>query len=678
MLSKLKKLRGRGFAELADRGRQKAGAWAERAGVLGSTRMPSDDELFGLFESERITSAEQLLDNFRAIVNDRFYPSFHDPAATISVIRERFPEEEKQIICRADRVCSGVFDLLGYEGLDFGRPIPDWHFDPVSGKRSPMTHRSLISETDADQTGDKKVIWELNRHQYFISLGQAYWLTGDEKYFDIFKSHIDDWIENNPPKMGLNWLSSLEIAFRSISWIWAINFFVRSPGLQPDLFLRILKSLYANGMHLENNLSTYSSPNTHLTGEALGLYFLGLFWGDTRDAARWKETGYRILREAVDFQIRGDGGYVEQSTQYQRYTADFFLSLLLLRRMEGLPDDEIIAGKVEKLLEFLQFCERPDGRTTLIGDDDGGRLHFLDGREFDDFRPTLSLGAAVFGDGKLKHLPQDSSPEVIWLLGAEALHTLDSVSIPVETSKAFDLSGFYFLRSGWKRDSNWLCIDSGEHGFLSGGHAHADALGVVFSVKGIPVLVDSGTYNYTTDSEARDRFRSTAAHNCMTVNGTSSSVSVGPFSWDGSARCRLLEWRSDNDETKFRGEHDGYLRFGVRYEREIEVNKDWKITVSDSISCDRPDSFEFHFILSKEVEAELESGSRAVIRSREKKEPLVTICTSVNGDAGEQRLRIEPWSISPRYGKLIDSSKLLLTVRGQGNFTVVSSIEIAA
>ena len=30
--------------------------------------------------------------------------------------------------------------------------------------------------------GDVKHVWELNRHQHFVTLGQAYWYTGDEAF----------------------------------------------------------------------------------------------------------------------------------------------------------------------------------------------------------------------------------------------------------------------------------------------------------------------------------------------------------------------------------------------------------------------------------------------------------------------------------------------------------------
>jgi hypothetical protein len=179
----------------------------------------------------------------------------------------------QRLIEKADRITSGKFDLLGYRDLSFGDPI-DWHLEPTSGKRIPLIHWSKLDYLDAGVAGDKKVTWELNRHQYFVTLGQAYWLTGHDRYAQTFTQHLDSWMDANPPKLGINWASSLEVAFRSMSWLWAFYFFKSSPSLNPETCKRACKFLYLNARHLESYLSTYFSPNTHLTGEALGLFFL--------------------------------------------------------------------------------------------------------------------------------------------------------------------------------------------------------------------------------------------------------------------------------------------------------------------------------------------------------------------------------------------------------------------
>ena len=137
-------------------------------------------------------------------------------------------------------------------------------------------------------------------------------------------------MDQNPPKLGINWASSLEVAFRSISWLWALYFFKDSPALTSSLFLRALKFLYLHARHLETYLSTYFSPNTHLTGEALGLFYLGTLLPEFRAAARWRETGRRILLEQMARHVQPDGVYFEQSSYYHRYTTDFYTHFLIL------------------------------------------------------------------------------------------------------------------------------------------------------------------------------------------------------------------------------------------------------------------------------------------------------------------------------------------------------------
>ena len=185
-----------------------------------------------------------------------------------------------------DHICAGRFDLLGYTNLSFGDPI-DWQFEPLTGKRIPLLHWSKLDYLNAEVAGDKKIIWELNRHQYFMTLGQAYWLTGDERYGRVFTAHLEAWMDANPPKLGINWASSLEVAFRSMAWLWAFHFFKTSPSLSNETFKRAWKFLYLSARHLESYLSTYFSPNTHLTGEALGLFYLGTLLPEFEESSRW-------------------------------------------------------------------------------------------------------------------------------------------------------------------------------------------------------------------------------------------------------------------------------------------------------------------------------------------------------------------------------------------------------
>ena len=69
----------------------------------------------------------------------------------------------------------------------------------------------------------------MNRHQTWLALGRAFWLTGDERYRDAFVGYLNAWMAGNPPLTGVNWASMLELSLRAISWLWALHFFAVEP-----------------------------------------------------------------------------------------------------------------------------------------------------------------------------------------------------------------------------------------------------------------------------------------------------------------------------------------------------------------------------------------------------------------------------------------------------------------
>ncbi len=546
-MSSLNKLRNLSFEEIRVRGSQKVAAWAERHGWSSLTRQPRNETLLAYGTPEGIKrsspSAFEFLADFRSRSRPRFFPGLANREATIGEFQKRWPSAEADIVARANRISEGQFDLLGFSGLSFGDPI-NWQLDPVSGKAAPLVHWSKLNYLDSDLAGDKKIVWELSRHQYFTTLGQAYWLTGDENYAETFVKHLESWMDQNPPKEGINWASSLEISFRSISWVWAFYFFRDSPALTPEVFTRALKFLYLQARHIETYLSTYFSPNTHLTGEALGLFYLGTMLPEFKEARRWKETGRRILLEELERHVRPDGVYFEQTSYYHRYTADFYTHFLILSQ----ANDEVVPNKVETklkaLLNHLMYITRPDGTTPLFGDDDGGQLTMLDHKPANDFRAALSNGAALFARPDYKFIAAGSAAETLWLLGSEGVRALDNLQVraPEKQSVAFAEGGYYVMRDGWTPTANYLLFDCGPHGSANCGHAHADALSFELVANGHTMLVDPGTYTYTGSKDMRDWFRSSAAHNTLTIDGESSSVSDGPFSWRTVAGSRCLSW----------------------------------------------------------------------------------------------------------------------------------------
>ncbi len=258
-LDTIKKLKGKSFEEIRTRGEQVFSAYSEQIGISG--KVPTDKELHHLidlstFEDKNLTP-QIIFDKFYETSQSTFFPSFFAKDKTVESFSDNFGDDAvKFFIEKANKILDGRFDLLGFKNLNFGETV-DWHYEPIADKHSPLKHWKQFDELDTKETGDKKIIWELNRHQYFFTLGVAYWLTGDERYAATFVRHLDSWMEQNAPGMGINWCSSLEVSFRAMSWIWAFHFFEGSNSLTPTIFQKALKYLFVHARHLEKYLSTY-------------------------------------------------------------------------------------------------------------------------------------------------------------------------------------------------------------------------------------------------------------------------------------------------------------------------------------------------------------------------------------------------------------------------------------
>lgn len=562
---KLKKIRS--LDEALTRGGQAFAAFREQHRPAG---LPSEQKFVRLIDPLLFGNApiiaETVWQRFFSNGDRYFFPSVRQQKTSAAEFRENFGEERvAEILESARRIAGGRIDLLGYKNLYIGIDV-DWHREPLSSKRSPLRYWKEFDEIPASETGDKKIIWELNRHQHFFTLGVAYWLTGDERYARAFARHIESWIAQNPPGRGINWASSLEVSFRAMSWLWAFHFFRNSDAFTPDLFIKALKVLYCHARHIENYLSVYYSPNTHLTGEALGLYYLGTQMRCFKRAASWRKTGENILFDQLPRQILPDGVYFEQSTWYQRYTVDFYAQFTILKTLDTEPPGNRREGEFEERLrlafDHLMHVTQPDGTTPLIGDDDGGRLLPLTGAESDDFRGSLAVAAVLFGRGDYK-LAAGSLPEdVFWLLGAEGIDAwrLRCEEEPADTSAAYPEGGYFVMRDGWSSTDNFLIVDCGEVGSLAGGHGHADALSIEMAIGGRTLLVDSGTYTYHESAEMRDYFRGTTAHNTLVIDGLSSSEPGGTFGWKSRAEAELRSWVAEDRFDFFEGLHRGYER----------------------------------------------------------------------------------------------------------------------
>jgi hypothetical protein len=495
-------------------------------------------------------SMDALLDHLASRPASSFILPHESSQKTAILLKQFYPDHVPAILASADAACRNKLSLLG-QVFHFSKGI-DWQCDPVTGWCWPPLHRTRLDRyLGSTRPVDLIFFWELNRHQHFITLGIAYWLTGDQRYVDAFSSQIESWIETNPIQKGVNWYYPLEVSIRLIAWTVAFQFFRGSQEFRAKIGRAFLKSLWHQADFLSTHLqiTRFDIPNNHLMAELTGLVLVGAAFPEFRSSAAWRETGLHLLTQQATAQTHSDGVNKEQAIGYHRFVAELLLLIVVRCHQGALPHEPILEETLERMLEYVLFTLTPVGTTPMWGDSDYGRALGLEqNKDFWDFRPILSAGAALFGRPDWKFAASRLYEWAFWLLGSKGLDAWEELDChpPEKTSHGFPQAGMYVIRDAWAADTDVAFFRCGQFGLGGEGHcahAHCDLLSFVLWLRGHLLLVDSGTYIY--HGAWRDYFRLTAAHNTVKVDGREQAIPRPNFNWQQIPEAKCINWAEE-------------------------------------------------------------------------------------------------------------------------------------
>lgn len=500
---------------------------------------------------------------------------------------------------QADDILSHRFTFLNLRGVFVGHPI-DWNRDHEVGMATPRGYAGSIDYRDAALAGDAKVVWELNRHLHLPVLGRAYRATGNVAYAHAALEQMDSWIAQCPFSTGMNWRSPLELAIRLINWTWLLALIEPAGLVRGEQGRRLVYALDCQVQEIAGKYSRGSSANNHRIGEAAGVFVATSCCAALTDSARLRHQSLVMLCEEILAQNHPDGGNREQAFGYHLFVLHFLLIAAHVAKQtrQALPPEFV--SRLGTMIDFAAAVSAA-GPAPMYGDADEGYVLDLGGRD-PDGRELVSIG-----DVLLTGAAREWSEPVAWMFGA--IEAADGPRRRQGTlaPRAFPDTGLYLLQWGGREepDSASATIDCGELGFGAlAAHGHADALAMTLRAFGEDILVDPGTFDYFRYPEWREYFRSTRAHNTVTVDGLDQSVMLGPFMWGSRARTRCLEWSPEVSRARIAAEHDGYLRLAdpVLHRRELTMDAGERtFVVIDRLDMAAAHQLELRFHLSERV-----------------------------------------------------------------------------
>lgn len=266
-----------------------------------------------------------------------------------------------------------------------------------------------------------------------------------------------------------------------------------------------LSELSAHLGILRRSLETDVGGN-HLIKNLKALCGLAVFFGDE---ALLRRTLTRLARQ-LSIQVLPDGGHYERAPAYHCQVLGDLIDIAGLLAAAGYPAPAGLAAAIAAMRGWLGAVLDPRGDVPLLNDG------------FPVDRCLLALLGAGPAPAAALHLLPDTGLARISLGG---WHVLADVGPPCPRELP--------------------------------AHAHADTLGCVAYLDGTPLLVDTGTSDYAA-GPARDRERSTAAHNTAELDGTDSTEVWGAFRAGRRARVHGLTAGQDGGTVTVAAAHDGY------------------------------------------------------------------------------------------------------------------------
>lgn len=618
------------------------------------------------------------LDYRRKKIEIKFPLNPYPEEAFVNKLKTLFPQNCKESIKAADEICKHNFRFLGFGPVHLGDEI-DWSRSFEKGKSWPMKSWFRINYRHHPELGEIKLLWELSRHQYFLVLGKAYWLTGDEKYAKEFICQLNSWLDNNPPEKGINWIIKLDMGIRMISWVWAYYFFINSKSFNDTIHLKMLRSIYQQTEHIYHNLSFGSSANNHLIGQAAALAVIGIVFWEFKSAKKWVRRGITILSREIEMQVSSEGVDKEQSISYHAFVLDFYLLVITIVNLNKVPVPQSILKKVEKMCEYLMYLKESFDEVPNVGDSDEGQAVKFKIEESQNYQACLSTGAVLVMRDDFKTAVREFDEKSFWLLGLDGWKAFQHLKTAEKRyiSRSFSESSYFLMTRREDGRKISLLFDCGLLGLgKPAGHGHADALSFVLALNNNLFIIDPGTYTYNQPPEWRNYFRGTTAHNTLVVDGQNQSLCGGPFIWLKKAKCVVENWECNDNFDLVIGYHDGYLRLPdpVIHRREIRFDKKrWMYVIKDIIEAKELHLIEQYYHFSENCQItevtnqkfQIERGSSSIYLQVDDQCDPVLFCG--------QKEPILGWN-SKSYGLKCGAYTLKATVQNRGSFELTTTI----
>lgn len=289
-----------------------------------------------------------------------------------------------QIMCKRNvKKAQQIWRMIigPYEGID-------WQKDFKSGYRW-GAEKWYRPQGNAKKTGgDIKVPWELARLQHFprMALLAMKMPARRREIFQEYCNQMLDFIAQNPPRMGVNYMCTMDVGIRTANMALAYSLFKSMGVIYEEKIEKVfLNFMFEQCNHIRRNLEWSDIlTSNHYFADIAGLLYGSAVLPECKKKDKWLSFAAEQIKREIIKQFYEEGTNTEGSSAYHRLTGEMAVySVALIHFLSKYGVCEDASQEIYNILygagQFIHDITRPDGSFTQIGDNDSGlffRLSF--------------------------------------------------------------------------------------------------------------------------------------------------------------------------------------------------------------------------------------------------------------------------------------------------------------
>ncbi|MBI2418466.1 MAG: heparinase II/III-family protein [Ignavibacteriales bacterium] len=647
-------------------------------------------QLFGLFSVKRNLFRRDIEAAFYANKEYRL-PDFISPAIIayagnyisrihgsfqlgITAWREANPSGAVELALHAEKILSGNLRILQKEIKISSLSALAWNTDYFSSFIYPDIPAWKINPEEQNVNAEAAVPLILGRLHFCTTLAVMYNVNSQERFAETCIDVLRHFKQKNRMGIGIQWHDNSEVAIRAVNLFYIIVLLHGYLQQQPEIFKELLSLFFSHAVFLESSISRerFTDHKTLIT--LLALFLSGTIFAQSDFGRQLVKKSIQQFEQEVRKQVFPDGAAYFHSLPSHCLLVEVIQLLKLHCRFANVELTSHLKQTYHLLNKVLGEYIHSDGAIPNVGDDvPAGILQFDPTKKTPD---TIELlNTAFYINPKRSAVWPALKPTLNHYIHFPAvlIGNLSTISTGERAviSSGLIYGGHYMLRNA-ETSIFVKAAEIGKHGH--GAPGHNDSFTFELLHKGVPFIVDSGTYSYYANSELRNALRSVMFHNTFYIDLTQLAEFVGTTGIKTDlTKPSVLEWKTDDTEDLLSAQHFAYIRLNdpVICKRTFHFKKDsGKLKIKDEFMGGAGHILASSLHLHPEVMVTKETHLQYLLTNNGQS---VRVQYFIANDSAD--VEIQEVYHSPTYGKLGTTQKLHL--RYQENLPAFYVMEIS-